>query len=283
MQIPSLTITQYLVQGDPEGLISCYVSNWNGQCLKFPRNLLSEARKRPEFSKTGIYFLISCDPEDFHTWRVYVGETDGLDVRILEHDRKKDWEQCIVFFSKDDTLTKSLVRYLEHLLQESLARSPRVKLDNYNVTRYKLPEAEIAMMDTYYEYVKLLLPVLGYPFFEQRQPGALGVKEQNLFLQVSKLKAEGYLTPSGIMVKAGSDCALQETGALGKSYVLLRRTLADQDVIDLTTGKFLKDYQFDSVSAGAAVIMGYNINGRNTWKNSAGRSINEMEQNLAGT
>lgn len=283
MQIPSLTITQYLIQGDPEGLISCYVSNWNGQCLKFPRNLLGEARKRSEFSKTGIYFLISCNPEDFHTWRVYVGETDGLEARIIEHDRKKDWEHCIVFFSKDDTLTKSLVRYLEHLLQESLRRSQRVKLDNYNSTKYKLPEAEIAMMDTYFEYIKLLLPVLGYPFFEQRQPGALGVKEQMLYLHVSKFKAEGYLTPRGIMVKAGSNCSPQETGALGKSYVLLRRTLAEQGVIDLNAGKFLADYQFDSVSAGAAVIVGYNINGRNIWKNNAGRLINEQEQNLAAS
>ena len=41
---------------------------------------------------------------------------------------------------------------------------------------------------------------------------------------------------------------------------------------------FTKNYLFTSASAAAAVIVGYSVNGRNTWKNKDGKSIKEIEK-----
>jgi len=40
---------------------------------------------------------------------------------------------------------------------------------------------------------------------------------------------------------------------------------------------FDKDYLFSSSSSAAAVIVGYSINGRRSWKNSDGKSIDILE------
>ena len=146
MEITSLTITQYLIQGNPDGLVASYVSNWTGQCLKFPRNLLSIAKLREEFKRPGIYFLIGNDPDEIDHWKVYIGESEGLDVRVLDHDRdlKKDfWEVGVVFSSKDENLTKGHVRYLEYKLIELLREQKRITVENIKTTQPKLPEASI--------------------------------------------------------------------------------------------------------------------------------------------
>jgi hypothetical protein len=280
MEIKALTITQYLIQGDPDGLVASYISNWTGQCLKFPRNLLNIARARDEFKRPGIYFLIGQDEKEINAWKVYVGESEGLDIRLSEHDRdlkKEFWEQAIVFSSKDENLTKGHVRYLEFRLMEELKSQTRVKLENINVTRPKLPEASMAEMETYLDFLKLLMPVLGFPFFEKTKPGELGVRLQSLFLDSSGYKAEGYLSPKGLVVKASSSISKTQTQAISGNYGLLRSSLEEQGVVSLAQGIFLTDYEFTSPSAAAAVILGNNVNGRDAWKTKEGLSLNQLE------
>ena len=282
MEIKALTITQYLIQGNPDGLVASYISNWTGQCLKFPRNLLAVARTRDEFKRSGIYFLIGQNLAEINSWKVYVGESEGLDVRISEHDRdlkKEFWEQGVVFSSKDENLTKGHVRYLEFRLIEELRNKKNIKLENINFTKPKLPEASVAEMETYLDFLKLLLPVLGFPFFDKLIPGELGLKEQSLFLNISSEKADGYLTPKGMVVRSGSYVSPNQTLAISGNYGLMRKTLDEQGVINLITGKFLSDYEFSSPSAAAAVICGYNVNGRDAWKTKDGSTINQLEEN----
>ncbi len=282
MEIKALTITQYLIQGNPDGIVASYISNWTGQALKFPRNLLTVARTtRDEFRRPGIYFLIGQNPNEIDTWRVYVGESEGLDVRLSEHDRdlKKDfWEQAVIFSSKDDNLTKGHVRYLEFRLQDELKQNKRVQLENTNATKPKLPEASIAEMEMYFDFLKLMMPVLGFSFFEQIKISNLGIKLQSLHLSASGLKADGFLTAKGLVVKAGSEIAKAAKPALSGNYNLLRQTLNDQGVIDLVKGKFILDYEFTSPSAAGAVILGYNINGRDHWKTKDGKTVNQLEE-----
>jgi hypothetical protein len=278
MEIKSLTITQYLIQGNPDGLVASYVSNWTGQCLKFPRNLLSIAKEREEFKKAGIYFLIGYNLNELDKWRVYIGESEGLDTRVLDHERdlKKDfWEVGVVFSSKDENLTKGHVRYLEYRLIELLREQKRIQVDNVKTTQPRLPEASIAEMETYLQYIKLLMPVIGFPFFDKPKQGDLGVKQQNLYLKVGTITAEGFLTPKGIVVRKGSQISQTETPAISGNYGLLRKLLSEQGIV--ANGFFIKDYEFTSPSGAGAVIMGYNINGRDAWKTKDHITINQLE------
>ena len=278
MEIKSLTITQYLIQGNPDGLVASYVSNWTGQCLKFPRNLLSVAKDREEFKKAGIYFLIGYDLSELDGWRVYIGESEGLDSRVLDHERdlKKDfWEIGVIFSSKDENLTKGHVRYLEYRLIELLRDQKRIKVDNIKTTQPRLPEASVAEMETFLQYIKLLMPVIGFPFFDKPKPGELGVKQQILQLKIGTITAEGFLTPKGLVVKQGSMISLTETTAISGNYGFLRKSLIEQAVVH--NGLFIKDYEFSSPSAAGAVILGYNVNGRDAWKTKDGITVNQLE------
>ena len=133
-------------------------------------------------------------------------------------------------------------------------------------------------METYLQFLKLLMPVLGYPFFDKPKPGELGLKQQALFFKLKNISAEGFLTPKGIVVKSGSTISSKETKAISGNYSFLRRSLAEQGIVDFGTEKFIKDYEFSSPSAAGAVILGYNVNGRDYFKTKDGLTINQLEE-----
>ncbi|TLP78830.1 DUF4357 domain-containing protein [Maribacter sp. ACAM166] len=56
--------------------------------------------------------------------------------------------------------------------------------------------------------------------------------------------------------------------------------MQDGTIRILQNGKlgFFKNHLFASPSAAAAVIVGYSINGRRTWKDKNGRTLSEIEK-----
>lgn len=70
------TITIFLVDGNPDGLLTCELSNWTGKAVKIPRLLLKDAAKRLVLNKTGVYFLFGRDEENPDATAVYIGEAE---------------------------------------------------------------------------------------------------------------------------------------------------------------------------------------------------------------
>lgn len=74
--------------------------------------------RRPEISRTGVYFLLG-DDESFGGTLVYMGEDDDVSTRLRQHARTeehggKDFlDRAIVLTSRDANLTKAHDRYLE--------------------------------------------------------------------------------------------------------------------------------------------------------------------------
>lgn len=84
--------------------------------------------------------------------------------------------------------------------------------------------------------------------------------------------AVGYpLDGENFMVKKGSRISPDITDGLQQGYTSLRAQLISQGVIK--DRLFTKDYQFDSPSAAAAVVLGRSANGRKEWTMLDGRSI----------
>ena len=72
--------------------------------------------RRRELDRTGIYFLTGPDREDSDTLQIYIGESDNVRKRLVQHskDENKDfWERTCVVTSKDRNITKAHARYLE--------------------------------------------------------------------------------------------------------------------------------------------------------------------------
>jgi hypothetical protein len=99
---------------------------WTGSFLAFARADYPSARAREEVSQTGAYVLLGPDPEGRRLQRVYVGEGENIRVRLDAHQKEKDfWTQGYVLTTKDDSLNKAHVRYLEARLLELAANQPR--------------------------------------------------------------------------------------------------------------------------------------------------------------
>lgn len=82
------SIRLFLAEGTPHGLISAEIVNWTGRMLVVNRTDLDKLAHRPEARRPGIYLLSGADPEKPSKERVYVGESENVLGRLVQHDRK---------------------------------------------------------------------------------------------------------------------------------------------------------------------------------------------------
>jgi len=279
------TITNYLVTGDPEGVIYAYMSNWTGQAIKIPRNLFADSKNLDELKRPGIYFLVGQDLDNPDDKIVYVGEANNLTERLIQHLRDSDKsfvEIIICFSSKDENLTVSHTKYLEQKIIAYINKTNEYRLlnkkDGYNINLPKMVQDE---MDTFFDNMKVIIPTLGYSFFHNYKATTEANNiDVRLTLETGKIKAKAVLTSNGIEVMKGSEMNIQETPSISGSYSNLRKTLIQKNIINIKNDKyvFLENYEFTSPSTAAAIILGYSVNGRTIWKNSVGKTLKIIEE-----
>lgn len=281
------TISLFLVNGEPSGIICAYLSNWTGQCIKIPRNLLDKAEDRPEVNGMGVYFLFGYSDENPDDKIVYIGEADNVYRRLVQHTKdegKSFWNEAVAFTSKDDFLTKGHVKYLEHELIKISKENANYSVHNKNnATKSSLPEMAVSDMETYLENVKIIMPSLGYDLLNEI---SVEMKEEKLvyYLEQSGIKAKGMSTNIGFTVLADSEISSEVKESLSIGYKNKRENLINKGVIEKKDGRliFVKDYEFSSPSTAAAIIVGYAINGRQTWKDKNGKTLKQYEEESLG-
>jgi hypothetical protein len=265
----------FLVDGTPQGMRTAEVGNWTGLALMCPRTDLSRLALRPEVKKTGVYILVGPSETDPSSVSVYVGEGDEVWTRLQSHDAKRDfWTQVVVFVSKDENLTKAHVRWLEAKLVTEIKSAKRAEvLNGTEPSGGKLPEADTADMETYFENVQLLLPTLGVSVFAVESGATDGeypaASELTLEMSWEDAHAECVVRDGQFVVTAGSTARTKEVASLGIGSRALRKRLMEAGVL-LPAGQagllqFTQSYAFDSPSAAAAVVAGTGLNGRAHW------------------
>ncbi|SFK87616.1 hypothetical protein SAMN04488518_110195 [Pseudovibrio ascidiaceicola] len=165
------SIRLFLVDGSPSGVLTAEIMNWTGHILYGPRTRLKDLLDRDELARTGVYLLVGKDSNLSPAPQVYVGETDNVKSRLLQHnkDTSKDfWEYTCIVTSKDQNLTKAHVRYLESQLISIIQREARATLLNGTAPDFDyLPEADIADMDYFLEQLRVALPSIGLDFLRE--------------------------------------------------------------------------------------------------------------------
>jgi hypothetical protein len=168
----------YLAEGSATGILTAEIINWTGHVLASHRTRLDAALKRDELSRTGVY-LLHGDSYEGDLPSVYVGEGDSIMSRIKSHaqDPEKDfWDRFVAITSKDLNLTKAHVRYLEGKLIGLLLAAKKCRVINRTQPDFeRLPEADIADMDSFLDEIQLILPVIGVDFL--RRPAVAPVLE----------------------------------------------------------------------------------------------------------
>lgn len=277
------TIKIFLIDGDPNGRMSCELSNWTGKAYKIPRIKIKDCTDREDLTNTGVYLLFGRDEEGKEL--VYIGEAESVLKRLNQQLTQKDfWHEAIVFInSKDKTLNKAQVKYLENRLHDIATIADRYKVDNSVIpTQSSISESDKAEMEEYIENIKLLVNTLGHKVFEDKREVKQKQKQDIFIIKAARgADALGEPTSEGFVVFKGSKVSNSTVPSMTPSFIKLRQQLIDKNVIkqNADTLEFSEDYIFTSPSLAAAIVMGRNANGLEEWKLKSGQTLKGYETN----
>lgn len=301
----------YLADGTSTGIRHAEIANWSGQALACPRPRFPELKDWDEIKRPGVYFLFGTDEESGDDV-VYIGESEIVLDRLSAHFTGKDfWGELIAFTSKDDSLTKGHVRYLEARLIQLATTANRYRITNTASPQLPaLPRADQDAMEEYLICARILLGVLGHRVLDPyTQPAGLSegaIKSATVSqsmaeqlpvpvpqvrdsasviftLHIGNVSATAERTDEGIVVHAGSDAAKDVQGSLSGGYRAFREKLLASGTLTMVNGKlkFTRDQLFNSPSQAAAVLVGYSINGRDAWRLQDGITYGAYEQKIS--
>lgn len=281
------TIKIFLVDWEPNGRMTCELSNWTGKALKIPRKKIKESADRPELENTGIYILFGKSNKSENKELAYIGEAEGIYRRLNQHLSAKDfWNEALIFVSKDENLNKAHIKYLESRLHEIAMKVNRYDLENGNVPpRSTISESDQAEMEEFIDNVKLLVNALGFKIFEELRKDQT-IEEQiksTFFINAARgADAKGQMTNEGFVVLKDSEIATSVTNSFPKNWINVRQSLIDDGIVTSINNKliFKEDYLFSSPSAAAAVVMGRSANGLTEWKLNDGRILKAVESDM---
>lgn len=278
--IKGRSLELFFIDGKPDGMLTAVVPfQWTGHVLMTSRNQISEALKRKETKRTGVYILLG---ENDDGPLAYIGEGEEIRDRLRSHAQTKDWwTSAVMITSSDNDLNKAHVKYLESRLVETARDVNKIALENGNTPpRPSLTEAAQANMEGFLENIFLVLPVLKIDYFlKSTRPQVLDAQDSReavaapifeLKTPKHKIEATAKLEEGEFVVQKGSKARTHWVGDTSKksSYAKLFAELVQQDIL-VEEGDFrifVENYAFNSTSAAGAVINGRSTAGPIAWK-----------------
>lgn len=159
-------INMLLYDGSLSGVIRIEDSTWNsGELFSAPRDSASALMETGACNRYGVYLLLSQE-------KVYVGQSSDLARRITQHLTGKEWwESVIILTTRDDTLNRSDIDYLEYVLIEKAFAIQ--KLDCDNKKSGNPPKVDIfkkTLLNQYLEEALFLMQLIGVRVFSPEKP-----------------------------------------------------------------------------------------------------------------
>lgn len=272
-------ITISIVNGDPRGITVVERSGWVGQGICFPRNQLREAE---EFGldSPGVYFLLGETDDALLGPRIYIGEAEKISDRLHTHqsDNARDfWTRTVAFISKDQSLNKADVKFIESTLIGRARSIGAWQIDNANNSILpSLAKSDQIKVQSYIDTMLPVLPVLGIFAFEPATTRGL----LKYYLSSQNAKGVGEDQSGGFLVLEGAQIQKQETLSLSERIRRLRSNLfAEGLLVDNDDYLLLRsDYLFSSPSTAASVLLGRSANGRIEWRDEKGHTLKQNQE-----
>ena len=276
------SIRIFVPDGDPDGLRLVEKSNWTGVGVVFNRTIYKQVVNRPEFERTGVYVLVGTT-EESALRTVYIGEGDPVKARLNDHYSNREfWDWAIFFVTKDGSLNKAHVKHLESRLLELAKDAKQCKFDNSKTSLPPtLSESEKADVESFLLDMLSIFPLLGLSVFEKTETKKK--PHDSFYIESKGIKATGYEDPKGFVVCSGSQLVKDEQRTIHNYMSTQRKDLLEQGVVEEKGGHyvFTQDQVFGSPSTAAGVILGRTANGRIEWKSKNGKTLKEIQIELA--
>ena len=276
------TIKLFLIDGDPNGRMTCELSNWTGKAYKIPRIKVKDCTDRPDLINPGIYLLFGKNETGKDL--VYIGEAEIVLKRLTQHLTQKDfWTEAIIFISKDENLNKAHIKYLENRLYELAKTVNRYQVENNTIpTQSSIAESDRAEMEEFIENIKILINTLGHKVFEEKREikSPQQQAKETFYIKAARgADAQGEPTSDGFVVFKGSKVADSTVPSITQNFKRLREELMESGLIIKADGeyKLSEDHVFSSPSTAAVIVMGRNANGLTEWKLKDGTTLKEFE------
>ena len=279
-------LTVLVVSGDPNGVRVFEKSNWTGRGVAFSRSDLNAALALG-LSSPGVYILLGDDPDGGFDGQIYVGQAEKVGNRLGQHqadDRMEFWTWTVVFVSKDSSLNRAYVLYLESRLLDRADVAERVRVANKNRPSVPLlSENTRVEAEGFLSEVLTILPVVGVSAFDKPTVSTLDTQRHYL-LEGRDTTGQGVDRSDGFLVLANALGRVAVTPSMNRGYRHQREQLVEKGglVEEGVHYRLVKDHLFSSPSAAAAVLLGRNANGRIEWKDSNGVPLRDHQSADAG-
>lgn len=236
---------------------------------------------RSESEHVAVYLLFG-ERDDETKPVVYIGQTEDLRSRLKSHHAKKEfWRTAIFIISRTHSFTQAHIKYLEWYCIQKAKEAGRFAFDNLNdgAKPFVTEPMEADLLDNF-DTVNTLISALGYPVFEpfiiHRTSGE--GNRARYHCSGPDAKGSGEMTDEGFVVFKGAKVRAQLTASADYRIADQQEKMRDNKIL-VGEGSSLtldEDFLFKTPSQASALVLGRSSNGWRDWKNSDGKTLDEI-------
>ena len=275
------------------------IKGWSGKGVQIGKNDLNKL-KQDYTNKSGVYLLTKRvlgheNIDDNYLWKVYIGKTNEISKRLINHKNKEWWTRAIFFvYEGESYLNEEHIKYLEGRLFEDLSKVDYVKLENtvkpnYNENFMKREP----WIEEFVGKILLILHAIGFPFLDgigTNKNKITKMRNDKLFICNSsgsnaKLlkKEDEYILLVDSILAGGLEnieeirkMDIGETGKVKRIRAMEKRfKQKEAGHLKERNGKLviINNIHFTSPSAASDFVLGRSSNGRSEWKDDKGKEM----------
>lgn len=260
--------------GQPDGIRSIRRHLSTITTYVIPRPLLSEAKKISAITRPGIYYLINENDEN-KIAQIYIGQTRNGIARLDDHNRSKDfWNKAIMFLADNKTFSLDMISGLEEHAILKAHESKRYKVENSVSPKYEIDEYDLPSIEEVYDEIQFIMATLGYKMDDAKQ---YNDNREIFHTTRNGILAYGVYMGDKFQVLEGSQINLAKSATLEKYNKQRAELQASGDIVMQNGSNILKiTLEFNTPSGASDFILGGSTNGWVEWKNTNGKTLDEV-------
>lgn len=260
--------------GQPDGIRSIRRHLSTITTYVIPRPLLSEAKKISAITRHGIYYLINENDEN-KIAQIYIGQTRNGIARLDDHNRSKDfWNKAIMFLADNKTFSLDMISGLEEYAILKAHESKRYKVENSVSPKYEIDEYDLPSIEEVYDEIQFIMATLGYKMDDAKQ---YNDNREIFHTTRNGILAYGVYMGDKFQVLEGSQINLAKSATLEKYNKQRAELQASGDIVMQNGSNILKiTLEFNTPSGASDFILGGSTNGWVEWKNTNGKTLDEV-------